>query len=106
MNIKLRNPYSLPDYFKSFRDDHTVSGQDYDIMDLLRRFTRGERLNIKERPVNELLPGDSDESFENILPIVDDIVELQELDDQIKYSKEKLRKSRNDAKQSDEVQRN
>lgn len=91
----LNNPYKKRAY-SHFRDNHVISGQDYDIMDLLRRFSRGERLNVNQRPMNILEPGDHDETFDNILPQVDDITELEELHNDLEDQKKWLQERRED----------
>lgn len=72
----------------------TVPDQDYDVGDLLRRFSNGQRLSVNERPINFLQDGDADEDFSNIQPQCDDIVDVLEYQEETAARKAALKERR------------
>lgn len=81
-------------------DSCTIPGQDYSISELLARFSRGERLNVVQRPVNILHDGELDETEDNILPQLDDITELEEYNNYIQEQKKQINEERSKYKKS------
>lgn len=57
-------------------DSQVVPGQAMHIGELLDRFTRGQRLNVHQFPVNAWSESNPDETFDDVPPVCDDIVDI------------------------------
>lgn len=92
--VLYRQAYSTPNPVIKYGESCTVPDQDYDVGDLLRRFSNGQRLSVNERPINFLQEGDADEDFSNIQPQCDDIVDVIEYQEETAARKAALKERR------------
>lgn len=86
-----------------------IPGQAYCLSDLMKRFERGQRLNVRENfnPASELCPEGQedmyDEKFENAPPEnVTDIVDIQRLYNEHQQTKQEFKKSVAESKKAKE----
>lgn len=79
MKIILNEMYSVKVTPVHFGPSSTISGQDYDIGELIQRWSQGQRLNVHMRPIEYETESNKDEAFKgDMLPQFEDIVEMKE----------------------------
>lgn len=79
MQIKLNEMYNVPVGEVHFSESQAVSGQDYDIGELLQRWSQGQRLNVHMRPIEYETEQNKNEAFQgDMLPNFEDITELEQ----------------------------
>lgn len=93
------NPYKRT-FIGQFFDHPSAARPDeaIDLNELVKRFTRGERLLVNNRPVNffetgedgEFLHGIKDEDYDNVLPQIEDPVDLEDFQRELANSKNDL----------------
>lgn len=100
--------YNVPVKSVHFSKSSTIPGQDYDIAELLDRWSRGQRLNVPMRPIE--ITDDPSKSFKEAMnsdnfPQFEDEIELREYQQQHasrkrefveRLAKEKEQKSEHD----------
>lgn len=87
---------------ESYKDSVSdlVPGQAMSASELWERFNRGQRLVINQRPIN-LYPADAegnyidksvkDESLDNVLPDIEDRVDIEDYIDDIRHRREEIK---------------
>ena len=87
---------------QSFKNEisQTIPGQAMDLVELVRRFTQGQRLVINNRPLNVFECDEQgnfydktikDETFDNVLPDIDDRVDIEEYLESLSSDKSVIR---------------
>lgn len=100
----------VPETYKNSVSD-VIPGQAMSANELWERFNRGQRLVINQRPVN-LYPSDADgnfidpsikdEDFNNVMPDIDDPVDLEDYIEESQRSKKEIQSIRADRKKKEE----
>lgn len=89
------------DYSTAISD--VVPGQSMDLTELWNRFNRGQRLLVNQRPINIyetdengnfIDPRIKDESFDNVMPDIEDPVDIEEYLEETNQIKEEIKKAR------------
>lgn len=96
-----RNKWIRESYKESKSD--LVPGQAMSAQELWERFNRGQRLVINQRPIN-LYPADSDgnyvdksikdETIENVMPDIEDRVDIEDYLEEVNQQREYIKKER------------
>lgn len=96
------NRYQTKFFRESYPDvsPDLVPGQALDLVDLWNRFNRGQRLLVNQRPINlyecdedgnYIDPNIKDEDFNQVLPDIEDRVDLEDYLSDIKTKKSKIK---------------
>lgn len=79
MKIICNEIFNVPVKKVHFSETSTISGQDYDIGELLQRWSQGQRLNVHMRPIEFETEQNKDDAFKgDMLPNFEDITELEQ----------------------------
>lgn len=89
--MKVNKIFQVSVFPLDFSESCTIEGQSFKIKDLLERFSRGQRLNITQRPINILQDGDHDETLDFDSPLIDDPVDAEEYLEYVKRKREYLK---------------
>lgn len=92
MKLKLNEPFGVKVQTIEYSETSTISGQDYDIGELLERWSQGQRLNVHMRPIEYETDENREEAFQgDMLPNFEDITELVEYQQQHEQRKSEFK---------------